>query len=115
MIIIIIIIKQKYKEEIMNIAEYLNTNYKKDQFVNIVKSQESQESTQPNMNSMIKTAAKITEELSQPNVKSDAKQDGIQHIKARLRESLKKKWKKYCMGSTLLVKKTRSSGFRRET
>ena len=46
----------------MNIAEYLNTNYKKDQFVNIVKSQES---TQPNMNSITKTAAKITEELSQ--------------------------------------------------
>ena len=50
----------------MNIAEYLNTNYKKEQFVNIVKSQES---TQPNMNSITKTAAKITEELSQPNEK----------------------------------------------
>ena len=85
----------------MDIAEYLNTNYKKDQFVSIVKSQES---TQPNMNSIIKTAAKITEELSQPNKKSDAKQDGIQHIKARLGESLKKKWKtKYCMGSTLEI------------
>ena len=59
--------------------------------MNIVKSQES---TQPNMNSIIKTAAKITEELSQPNEKSDAKRDGIQHIKARLGESLKKKWKK---------------------
>ena len=45
------------------------------------------------MNSIIKTAAKITEELSQPNEKNDAKQDGIQHIKARLGESLKKKWK----------------------
>jgi len=46
------------------------------------------------MNSIIKTAAKITEELSQPNEKSDAKQDGIQHINARLGESLKKKkWK----------------------
>ena len=43
------------------------------------------------MNSIIKRAAKITEELSQPNEKSDAKQDGIQHIKARLGESLKKK------------------------
>jgi hypothetical protein len=31
------------------------------------------------MNSIIKTAAKITEELSQPNEKSDAKQDGKQH------------------------------------
>jgi len=49
------------------------------------------------MNSIIKTAAKITEELSQPNEKSDAKQDGIQHTKARLRESLKEKWKKEVM------------------
>jgi hypothetical protein len=56
-------IEAAYKAEIMNISEYLNTNYKKDQFVNIVKSQES---TQPNMNSTIKTSAKITEELSQP-------------------------------------------------
>ena len=45
------------------------------------------------MNSIIKTAAKITEELSQSNEKSDAKQDGIQHTKARLGESVKKKWK----------------------
>jgi len=43
------------------------------------------------MNSIIKTAAKITEELSQRNEKSDAKQDGIQHTKERLGESLKKK------------------------
>jgi len=42
------------------------------------------------MYSIIKAAAKITEELSQPNEKSDAKQDGIQHTKARLGESLKK-------------------------
>ena len=68
-------IEAAYKAEIINIAEYLNTNYKKDQFVNIVKSQES---TQPNMNSIIKTAAKITEELSQSNEKSDAEQYGIQ-------------------------------------
>ena len=52
----------------------------------------SQESTQPNVNSIIKTAAKITEEVSQPNEKSDAEQDGIQHTKARLGESLKEKW-----------------------
>jgi len=45
------------------------------------------------MNLVIKTAAKITEELSQPNEKSDAKQDGTQHTKASLGESLKKKWK----------------------
>jgi hypothetical protein len=45
------------------------------------------------MNSTIKTAAKITEELSQSNKNSDAKQDGIQHTKTRLGEFLKKKWK----------------------
>ena len=49
------------------------------------------------MNSIIETAAKITEELSQPNGKSDAKQDGTQHIKARLGESLKKKCKNKVM------------------
>jgi len=87
-------IEAAYKAEIINIAEYLNTNYKKDQFVNIVKSQES---TQPNMNSIITTAAKSTEELRQPNEKSDAIQDGIQHTKARLGESLKKKWKNKVM------------------
>jgi len=49
------------------------------------------------MNSIIKTAAKITEELRQPNEKSDAKQDGIQQTKARLGESLKKEWKNKAM------------------
>jgi len=70
------------------------------------------------MNSIIKTAAKITEESSQPNEKSDAKQDGIQHTKARLGESLKKKWKnKVMLGQyfrnidSLLMKKTLSSGY----
>jgi len=79
-------IEAAYKAEIINIAEHLNTNYKEDLFVNIVKCHES---TQPNNNSIIKAAAKITEELCQPNEKSDAKQDGIQHTKARLGESLK--------------------------
>jgi predicted nuclease with TOPRIM domain len=77
-----------------NIAEYLNTNYKEDQFVNIVKNHES---TQPNVNSIIKSAAKIIQELSQLNGKSDAKQDEIQHTKARLGEFLKKKWKNKVM------------------
>jgi len=75
-------VKAAYKAEITNIAEYLNTNYKVDQFLNIVKSYES---IQPTMNSIIKIAAKITEGLSQPNEKSDAKQEGIQHTKGRLR------------------------------
>jgi hypothetical protein len=45
------------------------------------------------MNSIIKSAAKITEELSQLIGKSDAKQDEMQHTKERLGEVLKKKWK----------------------
>ena len=45
------------------------------------------------MNSIIKTAAQITEKLNQPNEKSGAKQDGIQHTEARMGEFLKKKWK----------------------
>ena len=49
------------------------------------------------MNSIIKTATKITEELSQPSEKCDAKQDGIQHTKARLEESRKKRWKNKVM------------------
>jgi hypothetical protein len=49
------------------------------------------------VNSIIKTAAKIAEELSQPNEKSDAKQEGIQHTKARLEEVLRKKWKNKVM------------------
>ena len=80
-------IEAAHKAEIINFAEYLNTNYTEDQFVNIAKIHEN---TQPNMNSIIKTAAKIKEELSQPNEKSDTKQDGIQHTEGRLGESLKK-------------------------
>jgi hypothetical protein len=87
-------VEAAYKAEIINIAEYLNTNYKEDQFVNIVKNHES---TQPRMNSIIKLAAKIREELSQLGGKSDAKQDEIQHVKARLGEVLKKKWKNKVM------------------
>ena len=87
-------IEAAYKAEIIHIAKYLDTNYKEDQFVNNVKSHES---TQPNMSSIIKTVSKITEELSQPKEKSDAKQDGIQQTKARLGESLKKKWKNKVM------------------
>jgi len=43
------------------------------------------------MNSIIKSAAKITEELNQLSGKSDAKQDKMQHTKERLGEVLKKK------------------------
>jgi len=54
-------IEATYKAEIMYIAEYLSTKYIEDQFVNIVKSHES---NQPNMNSTITVAAKIAEELN---------------------------------------------------
>ena len=47
------------KAELVNIAECLNTKCKEDQFVNIVKSDES---SQQNISSTIKTAAKVTEE-----------------------------------------------------
>ena len=51
-------VEAAYKAEIINIAEYLITNYEEDQFVNIVKNHES---TQPNMNSVLKLATKIIE------------------------------------------------------
>jgi len=56
------------------------------------------------MNSMIKIAAKITEEPSQANEKSDAKQEGIQHTKARLGDVLKKKWKNKVMHEQYIKK-----------
>jgi hypothetical protein len=40
-------VEAAYKTEIINIAEYVNTNYRGDQFVHIVKNHGS---TQPNMN-----------------------------------------------------------------
>jgi Zn-dependent M16 (insulinase) family peptidase len=83
-------VEATYKAEIINIAEYLNTKYKEDQLVNVVKVHEF---VQPTMNSILKLAAKIIEELSQLSGKNDAKQDGTQHTKERLGEVLKKKWK----------------------
>jgi hypothetical protein len=83
-----------YKAEIVNIAEYLNTEYKEDQFVNIVKVHES---TQPNTNSILMSAAKIIEELNELNGMNDSKQDEMQHRKGRLGEVLKKKWKNKVM------------------
>jgi hypothetical protein len=46
------------------------------------------------MNSTVRAAAKIVDELSQPNENNDMKQDGIQNTKTRLAESLKEKWVK---------------------
>ena len=51
-------VEAAYEAEIIYIAEYLNKKYKEDQFVNIVKVHGS---TQPNMNSILKSAAKILE------------------------------------------------------
>jgi len=65
-------VKAAYKAEIINIAEYLNTKYKEDHFVNIFKVHES---TQPNMNSILKSTAKILEELNQLSRMNDAKED----------------------------------------
>jgi hypothetical protein len=62
-------VEAAYKAEIINIAEYFNTKYKEDQFVNIVKVRES---TQPNMNSILKLTAKILEELNQLSGMNDA-------------------------------------------
>jgi len=50
-----------YKAKIINTAEYLNTKYTDDQFVNIVKSHEHR-SNEPNTNSTIKMAAKTADE-----------------------------------------------------
>jgi len=46
----LLLIEENCKEEIISIAEYLKTKYPKDQFVDIVKSDEY---NQPNMNSII--------------------------------------------------------------
>ena len=58
--------------------------------INIVKKHES---TQPNMNSVLKLLTKVIEGLNQPHVKSDR----TQHTKARLGEVLKEKWKNKVM------------------
>jgi hypothetical protein len=65
----------------------LTQNVKKTGFVNTVKGHETD---QRNMNSTIKTAAKITEELSKSTKNSDIKQDGIQH-KGKIGRVLKEK------------------------
>jgi len=51
-------IEVTYKREIINIVEYMDTKYTEDQFVNIVKSHES---NRPNMNSTIRVAANVAE------------------------------------------------------
>jgi ABC-type branched-subunit amino acid transport system substrate-binding protein len=75
-----------FKAEIINIAEYLKTTNIENQFINIVKSHES---NQPNMNATIKAASKFGEELNKSNENWDTNRDGIQHIKAKLGGALK--------------------------
>ena len=48
-------VEAAHKTEIINIEEYLSTNYRDDQFVKIVKNHESK---QPNINSVLKLATK---------------------------------------------------------
>jgi hypothetical protein len=116
-------IEAAYKSETINIAEYLNKKYKEDQFVNIIRSHDS---NQPNMNSTVRAAAKIIDELRQSNENNDMKHDGIQNTKARSAEFFKEKWENKVMHgqyirstdkqtNVSLARKTRSSGCQRET
>jgi hypothetical protein len=45
-------IEVTYKKKVINTAEYLNTQFRENQFVNVVKSHEN---NKPNVNSTIKT------------------------------------------------------------
>jgi hypothetical protein len=64
----------------------MNTKHTEDQFVNIVKSHES---NQPHMNSTNKTAANVAEELNQSNEISDKIERYLTH-KGKIRRVLKK-------------------------
>jgi hypothetical protein len=59
------------------------------------------------VNKTVKTATKITEELSQLNENSDVQQDVIQHTKARLGEFLKKKCKNKAMHGQCIISRDR--------
>ena len=80
-------VETAYKAEIISIAEYLSTNYKKDQLVNIVKNQEN---AQPAMNSVTRLAAKIMEELGPLQGEREATPKDRRSIKAKLAEVSKK-------------------------
>jgi hypothetical protein len=49
------------------------------------------------MSSIVKLAAKFTEDLNQLNQKNDAQKNEIQHTTAKLKEILKKKWENKAM------------------
>ena len=82
-----------YEAEIIDTAEYLNTKYTEDPSINIVKGHEIK---QPNTNSTIKVATKVTGELSQSNENSSTRKT-FNTLKAKLGESLKKKWENKVM------------------
>ena len=82
-------VEAAHKAEIINFAQCLNTNYKKDQLVNIVKNREN---TQPVMKSVAGLAAKIMEELGPLQGQRDATPEDRRSMKAKLAELLKKKW-----------------------
>ena len=76
-------VEAAYKAEIINIAEYLNTNYKNDQLVNIVKNHEN---TQPAINSVTRLAAKIMEEFGPLQGEREATPEDRRSMKAKLAE-----------------------------
>jgi lipopolysaccharide export LptBFGC system permease protein LptF len=86
-------IEAAYKTEIINIAEYLNKRYKEDQFVNTIRSHDS---NQPNTNSTVRAVAKIIDELSQSYENNDVNQDGIQ-TQSKIGRVLKGKWENKVM------------------
>ena len=79
-------VEAAYKAKIINIAEYLNTNYKTYQLVNIVKNHENK---QPAMNSVTRLAAKIVEELGPLQGQGEATPEDRRSMKAKLAEVLK--------------------------
>jgi hypothetical protein len=49
------------------------------------------------MNSTVKAAVKMIDDLSQSNKNNDMKKDGLENTKVRLAESLKEKWENKVM------------------
>jgi hypothetical protein len=64
----------------------LKTKYVEDQYLNTVKSHES---NLPNMNSTITAAANVATKLNQSNEKRHTNNESTEHINAKLGDSLK--------------------------
>ena len=75
-----------HKAKLKSTAEYMNTKYAEDQFVNIVKSQK--QSTKYEFN---KTTVKLAEELNQLNENSDTKNGRHSTHKRKIRRVLEEK------------------------